>query len=79
MTSSPPDSPDRPGAADTLTGGPRRRRAPGSGGSRGAPLPLLLPALLTVLGVLILGSYTRKERVQGVVQARDGVAMVVVL
>lgn len=37
----------------------------------------LLGLCLTVLGVLILGSYTRKERVQGVVQARDGVAMVV--
>jgi molybdate transport system permease protein len=35
----------RAGAADTLTGGPRRRRAPG-GGRGGAPWPLLLPALL---------------------------------
>ena len=32
---------------------------------------------LMVLGVLIFGSYTKKERVQGVVQAREGVAMVV--
>lgn len=57
--------------------------------SAGAPLHIspvgarrltlfLLGLCLTVLGVLILGSYTRKERVQGVVQARDGVAMVVV-
>ena len=32
---------------------------------------------LLVLGVLVFGSYTKKERVQGVVQAREGVAMVV--
>lgn len=32
---------------------------------------------LVVLGVLVFGSYTKKERVQGVVQAREGVAMVV--
>lgn len=32
---------------------------------------------VSVLAVLVLGSYTKKERVQGVVQARDGVAMVV--
>ncbi|RRS02472.1 HlyD family efflux transporter periplasmic adaptor subunit [Aquabacterium soli] len=32
---------------------------------------------LMVLGVLVFGSYTKKERVQGVVQAREGVAMVV--
>jgi membrane fusion protein len=31
---------------------------------------------LAVLGVLIFGQYTKKERVQGVVQPRDGVAMV---
>ncbi len=31
---------------------------------------------LAVLGVLIFGEYTKKERVQGVVQPRDGVAMV---
>lgn len=37
----------------------------------------LLALCLTVLAVLVLGSYTRKERVQGLVQARDGVAMVV--
>lgn len=32
---------------------------------------------VAVLAVLVLGSYTKKERVQGLVQARDGVAMVV--
>ena len=37
----------------------------------------LLALCLVVLSVLILGAYTRKERVQGQVQARDGVAMVV--
>jgi membrane fusion protein len=31
---------------------------------------------LAVLGVLIFGEYTKKERVQGMVQPRDGVAMV---
>src|SRR6185437_16247625 len=30
-----------------------------------------------VLCVLIFGAYTKKERVQGVIQARDGVAMIV--
>ena len=30
-----------------------------------------------VVGVLVFGSYTKKERVQGVIQARDGVAMIV--
>ena len=46
MTSPPPD---KAGAADTVTGGPRRRRvrgAPAGRGLGGAPLPLLLPALL---------------------------------
>ncbi len=37
----------------------------------------LLALCLVVLSVLILGAYTRKERVQGQVQARDGVAMIV--
>ncbi|MDE2401127.1 MAG: HlyD family efflux transporter periplasmic adaptor subunit [Burkholderiales bacterium] len=40
-------------------------------------LTLFFAAIATlVLLVLIFGSYTKKERVQGVVQARDGVAMV---
>jgi membrane fusion protein len=33
--------------------------------------------VVIVLLVLIFGAYTKKERVQGVIQARDGVAMVV--
>ncbi|MFE5813359.1 ABC transporter permease [Streptomyces sp. NPDC056479] len=42
---------DKAGAADTLTGGPRRRRVRGDSrralrGRGGAPLPLLLPALI---------------------------------
>ncbi|MFE6176963.1 ABC transporter permease [Streptomyces sp. NPDC056464] len=42
---------DKTGAADTLTGGPRRRRVRGDSrralrGRGGAPLPLLLPALI---------------------------------
>ncbi|MFJ1969426.1 molybdate ABC transporter permease subunit [Streptomyces sp. NPDC087903] len=40
-SSSEPPSLDKADAADTLTGGPRRRRVHG-----GAPLPLLLPALI---------------------------------
>ncbi|MDX2548572.1 molybdate ABC transporter permease subunit [Streptomyces sp. WI04-05B] len=46
MTSpSPEPSPERAGAADTLTGGPRRHRVL-KGVRGGVPLPLLLPALL---------------------------------
>jgi len=33
--------------------------------------------VVIVLCVLIFGAYTKKERVQGVIQARDGVAMIV--
>jgi membrane fusion protein len=41
-------------------------------------LTLFFAALaLAVLLLLIFGSYTKKERVQGAIQARDGVAMVV--
>ncbi|MFI6878853.1 ABC transporter permease [Streptomyces sp. NPDC050400] len=50
------DKPDA--AADTLTGGPRRRRSrppgrTGSGGFRGAPLPLLLPALVGLAFLIV--------------------------
>ncbi|MBA4109117.1 MAG: hypothetical protein C0487_05945 [Leptothrix sp. (in: Bacteria)] len=38
-----------------------------------------LSLLALVLAVLVFGHYTKKERVQGVVQPRDGVAMVVPL
>ncbi|MFI9833830.1 ABC transporter permease [Streptomyces sp. NPDC051913] len=41
-------SPTKAGAADTLTGGPRRRRA-----YRGAPLPLLVPALIGLVFLVL--------------------------
>jgi molybdate transport system permease protein len=50
VTSPSSSPPDEAGAADTLDGRPRRRRVRGHGRLRtrhgGAPLPLLLPALL---------------------------------
>ncbi|WP_107466928.1 molybdate ABC transporter permease subunit [Streptomyces sp. MA5143a] len=39
-------SPDKAGATDTPTGGPRRRTPGRRGGRGGAPVPLLLPALV---------------------------------
>lgn len=59
--------------SDSGAGAALRIRPVGANG-----LALFFAALCAaVLAVLILGSYTKKERVQGVVQARDGVAMVV--
>lgn len=59
--------------SDTASGASVDIRPVGAG--RLTAFFVLLAAL--VLGVLLFGSYTKKERVQGVVQAREGVAMVV--
>ncbi|UXY26286.1 ABC transporter permease [Streptomyces sp. HUAS TT20] len=44
---------DKTGAADTLTGGPQRRRGRTGGTGRGVPLPLLLPGVLALAFLLL--------------------------
>ncbi|MFF4548884.1 ABC transporter permease [Streptomyces sp. NPDC001406] len=44
---------DKTGAADTLTGGPRRRRGRTGRAGRGVPLPLLLPGVVALAFLLL--------------------------